>query len=110
MEKEIEKCNQMIRTTKECSQERMRLVRRLVELRFKLEMITEMKALENKNLPNETKVIFGHHLSFVWKPNWLENKFCDVCTKTIWKYMQQLYECSGNKFDIFVHKIKYFKM
>lgn len=87
----------MIRTTKECSHERMRLVRRLVELRFKLVMVTEMKVLENKDLLNETKVIFGHHLSVVWKPNWLSNKCCDVCTKTIWKYMQQLYECAGKK-------------
>ncbi|XP_015376749.1 PREDICTED: differentially expressed in FDCP 8 homolog [Diuraphis noxia] len=109
LEKEVEKCNQMIRITKECSQERMRLVRRLVELRLKLEMITEIKALENKNLLNETKVVFGHHLSFVWKPNWLESKFCDVCTKTIWKYMHQLYECSdcGYYCHIFcVEKIK----
>lgn len=75
----------------------MRLVRRLVELRLKLEMVTEMTFLENKDLLNETKVIFGHHLSVLWKPNWSENKFCDVCTKTIWKYMQQLYECAGKK-------------
>lgn len=88
----------MIRTTKECSQERLRHVRRLVELRLKLVMVTEMKALENKNLINETKVVFGHHLSLIWKPNWLENKFCDVCTKTIWKYIHQLYECAGKIF------------
>lgn len=85
----------MISTTKECSQERLRQVRRLVELRLKLVMVTEMKALENKTLINETKVIFGHHLSLIWKPNWLENKFCDVCTKAIWKYIHQLYECAG---------------
>lgn len=88
----------MIRTTKECSQERLRLVRRLVELRLKLVMVTEMKSLENKHLTNETKVVFGHHLSFVVKPNLLENKFCDVCTKTIWTYMHQFYECSGKIF------------
>lgn len=85
----------MLRTTKECSKERMRLVRRLVELRFKLVMVTEMKALENKDLMNTTKVIFGHHLSPVWKLTWLENTFCDVCTKPIWKHMHQLYECTG---------------
>jgi hypothetical protein len=110
LRKEIEKCNQMIRITKECSQERMRLVRRLVELRFKLEMVTEIKALENKDQLNETKVVFGHHLSFVWKPNWLENKMCDVCTKTIWKYMHQLYECSGKILNIFIHKTRYLKI
>lgn len=87
----------MIRTTKECSHERMRLVRRLVELRLKLVMATEMKALEDSDVMNGSKVVFGHHLSVVWKSNWLENQFCDVCTKTIWKYMHQLYECSGKK-------------
>lgn len=87
----------MIRTTKECSHERMRLVRRLVELRLKLVMVTEIKALENRNVVdlNITKVVFGHHLSLVYKPYWLENKFCDVCTKNIWKYVHQLYECTG---------------
>jgi len=80
--KEIEKCNQMIRTAKECSHERMRLVRRLVELRLKLVMITEMKTLEDRSLINGSKVVFGHNLSIMWRPNWLEIQFCKVCTKT----------------------------
>lgn len=97
LKKEIDKCNQMIRGTRECSQQRIRFVRRLVELRLKLVMVTEMKAIENNKQICKTKVVFGHHLSLVWKPNWLENKFCDVCTKAIWKYMHQLYECAGKK-------------
>jgi len=60
-------------------------------------MVTEMKALENQDLTTKTKVVFGHHLSLVWKPNLLEKyKFCDVCTKTIWKYMHQ-FACTGKK-------------
>ncbi|XP_050430449.1 differentially expressed in FDCP 8 homolog isoform X3 [Adelges cooleyi] len=94
LEKEIEKCNQMIRVSKECSENRVRLVRRLVELRFKLVMTTEKKAIENQDLLCETKVVLGHHLSFIWKPSWLENTFCDVCTKTIWIYVHQFYECT----------------
>lgn len=89
----------MIKTTKECSQERSRLVRRLVELRLKLVMVSEMKALQNKY---DTKVVFGHHLSPAWKPTRLENKFCDVCTKTIWIQMQQFYECTGKQIYILV--------
>lgn len=85
----------MIRMTKVCSENRMRLVRRLVELRLKLVMATEVKTLESKSSVNEIKLVVGHHLSLVWKPNWLENKFCDVCTKTIWIYMQEFYECTG---------------
>lgn len=100
----------MIRTTKECSHERLRLVRRLVELRLKLVMVTEMKAMENRDLINSSKVVFGHHLSIVWKPNFLENQFCDVCTKTVWKYMHQLYECAGKTSLILVFvKIKWMK-
>ncbi|XP_050533520.1 differentially expressed in FDCP 8 homolog isoform X2 [Daktulosphaira vitifoliae] len=109
LEKEIEKCNQMIRMTKECSENRMRLVRRLVELRLKLVMATEVKTLESKSSVNESKLVVGHHLSLVWKPNWLENKFCDVCTKTIWIYMQEYYECAdcGYYCHIFcIEKIK----
>lgn len=86
----------MIITTKEYTQERLRLVRRLVELRLKFTMITEMKVFENKDLIiSNTKVIFGHHLSLVWKSDWLTTNFCDVCTKTIWKNMHQYYKCSG---------------
>ncbi|XP_050430447.1 differentially expressed in FDCP 8 homolog isoform X2 [Adelges cooleyi] len=84
----------MIRVSKECSENRVRLVRRLVELRFKLVMTTEKKAIENQDLLCETKVVLGHHLSFIWKPSWLENTFCDVCTKTIWIYVHQFYECT----------------
>lgn len=94
-----------MRTTKECSQERMRLVRRLIELRLQLVMVTELKAFENENPITNSKVIFGHHFSVVWKPHRFENKYCDVCTKTIWKYMHQVYECTGNKY---INKYIYF--
>lgn len=98
LKKEIEKCNHMLRNTKECSQERMGLVRRLGELRIKLAMAAEMKTLEHSDPAKETKVVCGHHLSLVWKHNWSKNKFCDVCTKIIWKYVHQLYECAGKIF------------
>lgn len=87
----------MIKSTKECSQERLRLVRRLVELRLKLSMVSEIKSSQNKHPISDTKVIFGHHLSPIWKPTYLENKLCDVCTKTIWLQIQQFYECAGKQ-------------
>lgn len=106
LEQAIVKCNQMITTTKEYSHERLRLVRRLVELRLKFAMITELKVFENKELMNNNaKVIFGHHLSLVWKPDWLTTNFCDVCTKTIWKNMHQFYKCAG-RCNICIYLVK----
>ncbi|VVC45034.1 Putative zinc-RING and/or ribbon,Zinc finger, PHD-type,Zinc finger, RING/FYVE/PHD-type,Protein kinase C- [Cinara cedri] len=94
LEQEIEKCNKMIITTKEYSQERLRLVRRLVELRLKFTMVTERKVLESDDLINtNTQVVYGHHLSLIWKSDWLTTNFCDVCAKSIWKNMHQFYKC-----------------
>lgn len=79
------------------SNQRKWLVRRLIELRLRLETIKEMKhenaALENLNQNN--KVLLGHHFIFQNQPLSTAKYYCDRCSGIIWNVIHTWYLCTG---------------
>ncbi|KOX77916.1 Differentially expressed in FDCP 8 like protein [Melipona quadrifasciata] len=91
----IEKCKQMVLESAECSDERKWLVRRLIELRLRVQ---ELRETSEENLL-ETQVIFGHHL--VPQKYYITTSgsaYCDHCSGPIWTMLQSWYMCSDCKF------------
>ncbi|XP_053979256.1 differentially expressed in FDCP 8 homolog isoform X2 [Hylaeus volcanicus] len=91
----VEKCKQMVLESAECSDERKWLVRRLIELRLRLQ---ELRETSEKNLI-ETQVILGHHL--VPQKYYITTSrpvYCDHCSGAIWTMLQSWYMCSDCKF------------
>lgn len=100
----IEKCKQMVLESAECSDERKWLVRRLIELRLRVQ---EFRELSEANLL-ETQVILGHHL--IPQKYYITTSgpvYCDHCSGTIWTMLQSWYMCNGK---IFFKIINYFYM
>ncbi|XP_014226089.1 differentially expressed in FDCP 8 homolog isoform X1 [Trichogramma pretiosum] len=87
----IEKCKEMVLESAECSEERKWLVRRLIELRLRVQELRETsieKAVE-------TCVVLGHH----FKPQKLyittsSPVYCDHCSAGIWTMLQSWYMCN----------------
>lgn len=93
----VEKCKQMVLESAECSDERKWLVRRLIELRLRVQ---ELRETSDKNL-FETQVIFGHHL--VPQKYLISTSgpvYCDHCSGTIWTMLQSWYMCSDCRFSV----------
>ncbi|XP_016914886.1 differentially expressed in FDCP 8 homolog isoform X2 [Apis cerana] len=91
----IEKCKQMVLESAECSDERKWLVRRLIELRLRVQ---EFRELSEANLL-ETQVILGHHL--IPQKYYITTSgpvYCDHCSGTIWTMLQSWYMCNDCKF------------
>ncbi|XP_076661992.1 differentially expressed in FDCP 8 homolog isoform X1 [Halictus rubicundus] len=91
----VQKCKQMVLESAECSDERKWLVRRLIELRLRVQELRE--ASQEKLL--ETQVILGHHL--VPQKYYITTYgpvYCDHCSGTIWTMLQSWYMCSDCKF------------
>uniref|UniRef100_A0A1B6CE20 Phorbol-ester/DAG-type domain-containing protein n=1 Tax=Clastoptera arizonana TaxID=38151 RepID=A0A1B6CE20_9HEMI len=91
----ITKCKDLVLDTKECSEERKWLVRRLIELRYKLvqckEAEEESRNGRKSNL--EINVILGHHLELYYDPTIPYKQFCDRCCGSIWGVLQSWYQC-----------------
>ncbi|XP_066584771.1 differentially expressed in FDCP 8 homolog isoform X2 [Prorops nasuta] len=95
LEEMIAKCKSMVLESSECSEERRWLVRRLIELRLRLQ---ELKEIPDESLL-ETQVIFGHHLipqRYMIPPT--GPVYCDHCSGAIWTVVQSWYMCSDCKF------------
>lgn len=91
----IEKCKQMVLESAECSDERKWLVRRLIELRLRVQ---EFRELSEANLL-ETQVILGHHL--IPQKYYITTSgpvYCDHCSGAIWTMLQSWYMCNDCKF------------
>ncbi|CAK9802496.1 Differentially expressed in FDCP 8 homolog [Anthophora quadrimaculata] len=91
----VQKCKQMVLESAECSDERKWLVRRLIELRLRVQELRETSA---ENLP-ETQVILGHHL--IPQKYYVATygpAYCDHCSEAIWTMLQSWYMCSDCKF------------
>ncbi|XP_015602576.1 differentially expressed in FDCP 8 homolog isoform X2 [Cephus cinctus] len=90
--KEMErKCKQMVLESEECSEERKWLVRRLIELRLRVQ---ELRETSDESLL-ETQVILGHHL--VPQKHHIVTTgpiYCDHCSGAIWTMLQSWYMCS----------------
>lgn len=97
LQRMIEKCKQMVLESAECSDERKWLVRRLIELRLRVQELRETS--DQKLL--ETHVILGHHL--VPQKYHITSSgpvYCDHCSGTIWMMLQSWYMCSDCRFSV----------
>ncbi|KAK2578698.1 hypothetical protein KPH14_011665 [Odynerus spinipes] len=93
----VQKCKQMVLESAECSDERKWLVRRLIELRLRVQ---ELRETSDKNLL-ETHVILGHHLvPQKYHINTSGPIYCDHCSGTIWTVLQSWYMCSDCRFCV----------
>ncbi|XP_043787210.1 differentially expressed in FDCP 8 homolog isoform X3 [Apis laboriosa] len=91
----IDKCKQMVLESAECSDERKWLVRRLIELRLRVQ---EFRESSEANLL-ETQVILGHHL--IPQKYYITTSgpvYCDHCSGAIWTMLQSWYMCNDCKF------------
>ncbi|ALC46270.1 CG11534 [Drosophila busckii] len=98
----IAHCRDLVLLSGECSEERLWLVRHLVDLRYSLQELEEAQACVNDDVVvmNAIKSVVGHH--FV--PHHLGTKnrlqtaakryYCDHCTSIIWRLVQPAYICS----------------
>lgn len=91
----VEKCKEMVLESAECSNERKWLVRRLIELRLRVQ---ELRETSEPNLL-ETQVTLGHHLVpqkyLITVPRPV---YCDHCSGAIWTMLQSWYMCNDCKF------------
>lgn len=88
----VEKCKEMVLDSAECSDERKWLVRRLIELRLRVQEIRE----KSNEATLETLVILGHH--FVPQKYQIPisgSVYCDHCSGGIWTMLQSWYMCNG---------------
>ncbi|XP_043464222.1 differentially expressed in FDCP 8 homolog [Leptopilina heterotoma] len=87
----VEKCKEMVLESAECSEERKWLVRRLIELRLRVQEIRE----KSNEATLETRVILGHH--FVPQKYHIPisgSVYCDHCSGGIWTMLQSWYMCN----------------
>lgn len=93
----VNQCKILVLDTAECSEERKWLVRRLIELRYKLVQAKEAEDEAGKGVQSnsETKVILGHHLALRYEPASTTKQYCDRCCGAIWSVLQSWYQCSG---------------
>ncbi|KAL1456620.1 hypothetical protein WDU94_001337 [Cyamophila willieti] len=99
IEDAVAKFKEMILETEGCSNDRKWLVRAIIELRYKLELLKEN---ENQSLQEQPEEIFlsGHNFLLtesVASSKSSQLKKCDVCCSnvTLWGLVMPWYECSG---------------
>ncbi|CAH0384202.1 unnamed protein product [Bemisia tabaci] len=91
----ISSCQESILKSEECSEERRWLVRRLIELRYRLAVAKETLNQENQSPISETRVLRGHHFSLQKRSVATAKamKFCERCCRAIWTVLVSWYEC-----------------
>jgi len=91
----------MVLESSECSEERKWLVRRLIELRLRLQ---EAREEEDCPAPNhsEVKVVLGHHFILQSQPTPTTKHHCDRCCGVIWSVVHSWYQCVDCKYSCHV--------
>lgn len=90
----VEKCKKLVLETEECTGERKWLVRRLIELRHRLEQAKECEESKKVVEREESFVKLGHHFEMEYLPTSTAKKYCDGCCRTIWNVIQSYYQCT----------------
>ncbi|XP_070536130.1 differentially expressed in FDCP 8-like isoform X2 [Ptychodera flava] len=85
----IENCKEMAKEAPENSEKRKELIKKLVQLRMKLQ---ELKEGPEEEEP-DTKVTLGHR--FKKKTTKTAKHHCEKCTSLIWGMIQTWYRCKG---------------
>nr|CAD7404194.1 unnamed protein product [Timema poppensis] len=98
----VDHCKDMVLESPECSEERKWLVRRLIELRFRLQDMKEA-AKEEKRTPtsshSELRVLLGHHFILQTDREPTSKRHCDRCCGIIWSVVHSWYQCTDCKYS-----------
>ncbi|XP_041454725.1 differentially expressed in FDCP 8 homolog [Lytechinus variegatus] len=93
LELAIEECKESVKASPEHSENRRKMVAKLVQLRLKLLQIKEGDEEEEKE---DVKVVLGHR--FYRMHGKSLNDHCEVCLSVIWALLQTWYKCSECNF------------
>ncbi|XP_030840664.1 differentially expressed in FDCP 8 homolog [Strongylocentrotus purpuratus] len=93
LEMAIGNCKEEVKTSLENSENRRKMVAKLVQLRLKLLQLQEGDEEEEKE---EVKVVLGHRF-YRMKGN-SRNDHCEVCLSVIWTLLQTWFKCSECNF------------
>lgn len=87
----------MILLRAEDSEERKWLVRRLIELRIRVQNINEQNEEESaiNDINEKNKVVLGHHFFLQSFPTSTTHYYCDRCSGVIWNVLHSWYLCYG---------------
>ncbi|XP_077993669.1 differentially expressed in FDCP 8-like [Glandiceps talaboti] len=85
----IENCKEMVMEASEHSEKRKELIKKLVQLRMKLQELKEGPEEEEEN----TKITLGH--KFKKKTSKSSKHHCEKCAGLIWGMIQTWYKCKG---------------
>ncbi|PSN44573.1 Differentially expressed in FDCP 8 [Blattella germanica] len=102
--KAVEHCKEMVLESAECSEERKWLVRRLIELRLRLQEAkeTEDEVKDSGVSHSEMKVVLGHHFILQLQPAPTTKHHCDRCCGVIWSVVHSWYQCVDCKYSCHV--------
>jgi len=92
----IEHVKSLVLETEAISPERQKLVRRLVELRLKLQDIKDVTE-ELEPVTDELRIVQSHQflLQKQYLHHHLSPQYCDRCGGVIWTVIQNFYRCKG---------------
>lgn len=99
----IEKFKEMITESQEMSAQRKWLIRKLIDLRFRL---AHINALREDVKRDEDTTIAGHNFK-VLKQVSSKRMFCDLCTNPIIWIFQQCFTCSDCYYVVHIKCLKY---
>lgn len=102
----VSKCKELIVNSAVVSDERKWLVRRLIELRYQLLNVDEVKEepataasvywpIEASVDVAKCRVVLGHHFKMRYEPTSTTKRYCDTCCSAIWNVIQCWYQCGG---------------
>uniref|UniRef100_A0A0A9WWV9 Differentially expressed in FDCP 8 n=1 Tax=Lygus hesperus TaxID=30085 RepID=A0A0A9WWV9_LYGHE len=90
----ITRCKKLVLESEQCSDERKWFVRRLIELRHRLEQAKENENAKPTSEIEETLVRLGHNFKLQPPPTPSTKKvYCDYCCGSIWNVVQSYYRC-----------------
>ncbi|BET02350.1 DUF4206 [Nesidiocoris tenuis] len=90
----IARCKKLVLESEQCSEERKWFVRRLIELRHRLEQTKENASSKSSPEIEESFVRLGHNLKIQSPPVPSTKKvYCDFCCGSIWNVVQSFYRC-----------------
>ena len=95
LEVAIEQVKSMVLETDGVSDERKRLVKRLIELRLKLQDVKEVTSDLPSSDPDYLRIVNSHQFILQKQPLHRSAQYCDKCSGVIWTIFQSWYRCKG---------------
>ncbi|KAL1131013.1 hypothetical protein AAG570_012251 [Ranatra chinensis] len=98
----VNRCKELVLDSEECSEERKWLVRRLIELRHRLQQAKDAEVDKDNSDTSETQVLLGHHFKLEYNPTSTKKRYCDRCCGMIWNVIQSWYRCADCQYKCHV--------